>query len=123
MVNPNPVGMHGERLAREYLTHNGYSIVASNYSTRFGEIDIIAARAHSLIFIEVKTRTSTEKGYPYEAVRAGKMRRMVRAIHMFLATHSYNTYTMRAWVISIILKHDLSPVSFTIYDDVPLKVS
>ena len=51
-------GAWGEALAAEYLRSKGYSIVAANYHSRFGEIDLIAQNKHYLVFVEVKLRKS-----------------------------------------------------------------
>jgi putative endonuclease len=50
------LGRVGERLAREHLERLGYRVVARNYRTRFGELDLIVCDATWLVFVEVKTR-------------------------------------------------------------------
>lgn len=57
MVNRREVGAWGEQLAAGWLIKQGYTIVARNYYTRWGEIDIVARGANWLSFIEVKLRT------------------------------------------------------------------
>lgn len=75
------LGRRGEDLAHRHLQRKGYCIVARNFRARSGagEIDIIARRGDALVFVEVKTRSSTEFGAPDEAVDAHKQRRIVRA--------------------------------------------
>ena len=51
-------GAWGEDCAAAYLRRHGYRILARNYSCRFGEIDIIAADRHYVVFVEVKLRAS-----------------------------------------------------------------
>ena len=51
-------GAWGEECAAAYLRRRGYRILARNYSCRFGEIDIIAADRHYVVFVEVKLRAS-----------------------------------------------------------------
>ena len=57
-------GELGEQIAAEHLVHRGYSIVARNFRTRYGELDLIAADARSIVFCEVKTRVAGTRGGP-----------------------------------------------------------
>ncbi len=49
-------GLHGEKLCREFLSQKGYKIIAQNYYSAYGEIDVIALDKNILVFIEVKSR-------------------------------------------------------------------
>ena len=62
------LGRRGEVTAKKYLEKSGYKILEKNFSTKFGEIDLIATKGETLVFIEVKTRSSVKFGYPAEAV-------------------------------------------------------
>ena len=64
------LGRAGERLAAQHLERLGYSIVARNHRTRFGEIDLIAADRETLVIVEVKTRRG--RGRPWDALGARK---------------------------------------------------
>ena len=70
------LGRHGEELAAEHLERLGYRIVARNYRTRFGELDLVATDEHVLVFCEVKTRRA---GDPWENLGEAK-RRQVRSM-------------------------------------------
>ena len=75
-------GELGERIAEEHLAHRGYTIVARNFRTRYGELDLIAADRTALVFCEVKTRVAgTRRGPdgPLDAIgprKRGKLRKM-----------------------------------------------
>lgn len=69
-------GRTGETVAAVFLKNNGYQIVETNYRCPLGEIDIIARDQDDLVFIEVKTRTSTTLGYPEQAVGIIKQKKM-----------------------------------------------
>lgn len=77
-------GAAGEILAARFLREKGYSIVASNYRCRFGEIDIIAAIDPYIVFVEVKTRAKGALLAPREAVTASKRQRLLRTAAMYL---------------------------------------
>ncbi|MGI8922088.1 MAG: YraN family protein [Solirubrobacteraceae bacterium] len=71
------LGRLGERLAREHLECLGYTVLARNYATRWGELDLIACDGLTLVFCEVKTRRSGG-GSPWEALGPPKQRRVRR---------------------------------------------
>lgn len=83
MAEHNSLGAWGEKLAREHLLAQGYTIGAEN--TRYGnvEIDFIAFKDDMVVFVEVKTR-STDFIDPMEAVDRRKQARMVRAADAYL---------------------------------------
>jgi putative endonuclease len=70
------LGRAGERLAAEHLERLGYAIVARNHRTRYGEIDLVAADADALVFVEVKTRRG--RGRPWDALDDRKQRQVRR---------------------------------------------
>jgi putative endonuclease len=75
-------GALGERIAAAHLEHRGYKIVARNFRTRHGELDIVAADARALVFCEVKTRVAGGRTGPAGALEAigPSKRKQVRAI-------------------------------------------
>ena len=79
------VGDIGENFAADLLTNSGYQIIERNYRTKAGEIDIIATKNGVLHFIEVKTRTADEFGYPADAVNENKQHKIRRAADCYLA--------------------------------------
>jgi putative endonuclease len=72
------LGRLGERLAREHLERLGYRVVASNYRTRFGELDLIVHDDTWLVFVEVKTRRVGALESSLQAVTAHKQQRIRR---------------------------------------------
>jgi len=78
------VGDWGEAVAASYLRERGYEILAAGYRTRYGEIDLIAADAAFLIFVEVKTRKDADFALAREAVDARKRAKIRRTAEMFL---------------------------------------
>lgn len=72
------LGHVGERLAREHLERLGYRVVAANYRTRFGELDLIVCDETWLVFVEVKTRRAGALESSVQAVSPEKCRRVRR---------------------------------------------
>ena len=79
------VGGAGEDFATKMLEETGYMIIERNYRTNMGEVDIIASKDGVLHFIEVKTRTSDEYGFPADAVDETKQKRIRNAARHYLA--------------------------------------
>ncbi len=78
------IGKVGENLAVKYLEAKGINVIGRNYYTRYGEIDLIAQQGDEILFIEVKTRTSNDYGYPEEAVNKKKVMHLVKAINEYV---------------------------------------
>ena len=95
------LGEKGESAAAEFLRDRGYTILARNFRSRGGELDIIAMKDHVLHFIEVKSRKNTLYGEPAEYVTPAKIRRMVKAIEYYLYSHRLYDEPMQIDVIAI----------------------
>jgi putative endonuclease len=79
------LGQRGEAAAARHLRRQGYKIIArGDRLKRRDELDIVAYKGKTVIFVEVKTRTSSEVGHPAEAVDAVKQRRLTRLAVTFL---------------------------------------
>ena len=77
-------GKQGENAAAEYLKNLGYKILARNFRTRWGEIDIVCRDGDCLVFAEVKTRADESFGAPEEAVTKTKQRHLLAAAQIYL---------------------------------------
>jgi putative endonuclease len=75
-------GALGERIAADHLERRGYRIVARNFRTRHGELDLVAADERALVFCEVKTRVAGGRSGPAGALEAigPNKRKQVRAL-------------------------------------------
>lgn len=94
-------GAAGETLAARYLRKKRYTLLAANYRTRFGEIDIIAADKKYIAFVEVKLRGSAAIYTPQEAVTPAKQQRIIKTAMLYLQTHP-SALQPRFDVISIV---------------------
>jgi putative endonuclease len=77
------IGNFGENRAISHLRELGYEIMHRNWRYKHLEIDIIASKDKLLHFIEVKTRTSIEFGYPEQFIKAQKMQFLKNAAAHF----------------------------------------
>lgn len=78
-------GEEAEELAARYLAGHGLVVEARNYRTRFGEVDIVARDAGTLVFVEVRARKWAAFGGAGESIDARKQRRIVAAARHYLA--------------------------------------
>ena len=70
------LGKLGEEMAAAHLTEKGYRILERNYRCPLGEVDLVARDGETLVFVEVKSRSSLAYGYPQEGVTASKKRKL-----------------------------------------------
>ena len=96
------VGDWGEEAALRYMCHLGYRLVARNYRTPRGEIDLILRRGGELVFVEVKLRSGTGFGHPLEAVSERQQNRVRAAAEEWLAENEPTFDTARFDVVGII---------------------
>ena len=110
------IGKIGENYSVEYLLKNNYIIVANNFRTEAGELDIIAKKENKLYFFEVKTRIGIAKGKPWEAITPSKLRHIKTTAKYFLLKNDFKEYKLSLAVISIILNPDRNVKEFKIYE-------
>jgi putative endonuclease len=79
------LGLSAESRAAMFLIAKAYRILARRWKTPFGEVDIIARRRHTLVFVEVKARASLEEAV--EAVTERTRQRIISAAELWLAHH------------------------------------
>ena len=84
-VRRNALGAHGETLAAQWYQERGYRLVDRNWRCRDGELDLVLSKGRTVVFCEVKTRSSMAYGSPAEAVTVTKQARIrklaVRWLH------------------------------------------
>jgi putative endonuclease len=97
-------GRQGERIACLYLLKQGFDILTRRYRSRSGELDLIAYEGDTLVFIEVKTRTSAEFGEPWEFVDWQKQQILRRTAEDFIADHDLGQYSYRFDIVSVLDK-------------------
>lgn len=91
------IGDRGEAAAARYLKMHGYKIVARNFRSAHGEIDLVAENRDAIAFVEVKTRKDCaarfdDYGLPCEAVNAEKQRHILYTARIFIEKHPTDKY-------------------------------
>ncbi len=94
-------GKKSESLAASYLKKQGYKILELNYRSMLGEIDIIAKDKNTIVFVEVKARSSNLYGNPKYAVTPKKQKKISMVALYYLKTTNQNKISARFDVISI----------------------
>lgn len=83
-MNHIELGQWGEEQAVRHLILHDYSILQRNYRSGKLEVDIIAKKGNTIIFIEVKTRVTATIGEPYLAVTKSKQKQIIKAANAYL---------------------------------------
>ena len=99
--NKKSVGFLGEEIAVNYLTSLGYKIIERNFKKRYGEIDIIAEDAGTLVFIEVKTRSDDLFGGAEESITSWKIHSLINCADFYKYLHPDLPEAMRIDVVTV----------------------
>jgi putative endonuclease len=84
MSRRSVTGARAEDLAAACLEAAGLRIVTRNWRRPEGELDLVADDASTCVFVEVRSRTGTDRGHPLEAITAQKRARVIRAARLYL---------------------------------------
>jgi putative endonuclease len=110
MAAKDDLGRRGEDLAAAYLEGRGLEILERNWRCSLGEIDIVARDGGTLVFAEVKTRSSVAFGHPLEAITAVKLARLRRLAGEWRAQHAAVSGGMRLDAVAVIAARGEGPV-------------
>src|SRR3990167_4466208 len=112
MTSSSLTGKKGEDYACSYLSRNGFRICERNFRSRYGEIDIIAEKDNRIHLIEVKTRTTLQKGKPYESITYFKRQHLKRAINFYLLQKQMTERILSFDVLSIVVNNTDYNITF-----------
>ncbi len=101
-MNQRTLGNEYERRAGQYLESKGYQILEYNVFSRFGELDIVAREKEYLVFVEVKYRRNTDKGYPLEAISFSKRKNISKCALYYMKKHHLTDLPVRFDVVGIL---------------------
>lgn len=103
MAQHNITGKEGEIFARKYLEQSGYLILETNWRVGKLEADIIAYKDNLIVFVEVKTRSSTDYGTPEEFVDLKKRKAYIHLANAYVVRHQRQE-EVRFDIISVLIK-------------------
>ena len=95
-------GIEGEAIAADYLIKHGYKLVERNFRCSIGEIDLVAWEGETLVFVEVKARSSSRFGDPAGAVTPQKQEKINRVALVYLQQKKLLTSLCRFDVVAIV---------------------
>lgn len=108
-------GRAAEDIAANALRKKGYAILARNFSTRFGELDIVAKDGETLVFVEVKSKTGNDFGLPEDMISPGKLRRIYAMAQVYMGEAAS---ACRIDVVAVVLSPTCDVVRLTHYQNV-----
>lgn len=101
MAEHNEIGKIGEKITREFLMKHGFSILVTNYRTRYGEIDIVAEKDKKIRFVEVKSvkvrnfdNFASLHVKPEDNLTGGKWRKFVTSAEIYLNNKQVSPETL-----------------------------
>lgn len=108
-MNTNKIkGKRGEDIAVKFLADKGFEILETNYyASRYGEIDIIAKYKDTLVFVEVKARTTNDYGHPLESITPVKLQKMHKSISFYISEKKPKMKNYRLDAVAITFKPKL----------------
>ncbi len=109
-MNKKRVGDLGEDRAAKYLQEKGYEIIARNWRTRTGEIDIIAYKNETIVFVEVKTLPNGTLDMIKRELNHQKLERILKTSKRFLLNHRQYSMSYVKFDVIIIDMPGLEPV-------------
>ena len=111
-------GRWGEERAAAHLQSMGYEIVARNWRSEYGEIDLVARHDATWVFVEVKARRSDEYGKPEEAITPAKQRHLLETALAYLGEHDLDDVDWRVDVVAIsVMRADYAAPQIEVYQN------
>lgn len=95
------IGQKGENLAADYLQNAGYTVLERNYRCKLGEIDIIARDNDTLVFIEVRSRSSLAFGLPQESINRRKRHQISKVALEYMIRRKLKNIPARFDVVAV----------------------
>lgn len=111
------IGKKGEEEAARELERMGCNILVRNYRCRLGEIDLIGRKGNALIFVEVRTRTSSNFGLPQESVNFRKQEKVRRVAQCFLAEAGQFGSQISFWVAAVLMGRNGKVENIEVFED------
>lgn len=111
-------GQTGENIALNYLLNNGFSILDKNFKLKFGEIDLVAKKGNTIHIVEVKTKTSSIKGHPYQQVNHKKLRKLIALSLIYTKFKNFKDSNLSIDIVSIVLNNITNKYDIKFYENI-----
>ena len=112
-MNENNAGLEAEKLAATFLTGHGLKLLVQNYHCRFGEIDLVMLEAKTLVFVEVKLRSSSQFGGAAASITPQKQQKLILTAQHYLQQHVKNqAQTACRFDVILMSKADLNSIEW-----------
>ena len=103
MTRRRALGARGEDLAAAFLRRQGFEILARNYRSPLGELDLVTRDGDEVVFVEVKARVGDSETAPDESVTPAKLERLGRLAESYLAAAGTPDAPWRVDVIAVLV--------------------
>ncbi len=103
MIDAKQLGLIGENKAAEYLVNHGFQLLHRNYTSPFGEMDLVMRKGSEFVFVEVKTRSGQDFGEPYLAVSESKKKKYRNLALFYIQRECTSEPAYRFDIISLII--------------------
>ena len=110
VARKDALGRQGEECAAVFLAAAGYRVVERNWRCAQGEIDVVAEIGGEVVFVEVKTRSGTRFGHPFEAITVAKLARLRRLAAAWCEQTDARPARIRVDAIAVIIRPGVEPV-------------
>ena len=104
------LGAYGERVAARHLTACGLVVLDRNWRCPVGELDLVLREGSTLVVCEVKTRTSTSRGTPHEAITDVKLARLLRLAEEWQLARDVRAPEVRIDLVAVLRPRSGAPV-------------
>ena len=109
-LNKNNAGLAAEKLAATFLANHGLKLVTQNYHCRFGEVDLIMTDTSTLVFVEVKLRSSNQFGGAAASITPQTQQKLISTAQYYLQQANYKTEPACRFDAVLMNKADLEAV-------------
>ncbi len=90
LFNRRATGSKYETLASQHLTRQGLMLIEQNFTTKFGEIDLVMRNKETIVFVEVKYRKEQQFGHAAEFVNYQKRKKLIRTATIWLNKNGFS---------------------------------
>lgn len=107
------LGNDSETIAQQYLEQRGYMLIQANFRCKTGEVDLIMQKENLLVFVEVRSKSSSRYGEPLETVDYTKQKKIKKASAYFLYIHPQLAHCYcRYDVVSVLWKNGCADITW-----------